>query len=100
MKRITILERSYTTRKKGGWFSTENDADVLFDLTDIQLAKYLEKVNKNYRTNFYQVKADFNLKSKKGQHDYVTYLINNYKKFTQYQLIELKNVANNIICSL
>ena len=54
MKRVTILERSYTTRKKGGWFATENDADVLFDLTDIKLAKYLEKVNKNYRTKIYK----------------------------------------------
>ena len=100
MKRITILERSYTTRKKGGWFSTENDADVQFDLTDIQLAKYLDKINKNYRTNFYQVKADFNLKLKRDREDYVKYLVNNAKKFSQYQLIELKNVANNIICSL
>lgn len=100
MKRIVILERSYTKRKNGGWFSTENDADVLFDLTDIKLAKYLEKVNKNYRTNFYQVKADFNLKTKRGREDYVKYLVDNSKKFSQYQLIELKNIANNIICSL
>lgn len=100
MKRITILERSYTARKKGGWFSTENDADVQFDLTDIKLAKYLEKVNKNYRSNFYQVKADFNLNLKRDREDYVKYLVDNAKKFSQYQLIELKNIANNIICSL
>lgn len=100
MKRIVILERSYTKRKNAGWFSTENDVDVQFDLTDIKLAKYLEKVNKNYRTNFYQVKADFNLKTKRGRKDYVKYLVDNSRKFSQYQLIDLKNIANNIICSL
>lgn len=100
MKRITILERSYTARKKGGWFSSENDIDVQFDLTDIKLAKYLDNINKNYRTNFYQVKADFHLNLKRDREDYVKYLVDNAKKFSQYQLIELKNVANNIICSL
>ena len=100
MKRIVILERSYTKRKNSGWFSSENDVDVQFDLTDIQLAKYLNNINKSYRTNFYQVKKDFNLKTKRGREDYVKYLVDNSKKFSQYQLIDLKNIANNIICSL
>ena len=72
-KRIVILERHFTYREKGGWFSQKENIKVIYDLTDIKLNARLDELNKAYHKNFYQITADFNLTTKKGRNDFVKY---------------------------
>lgn len=100
-KRIVILERHFTRREKGGWFSQKEDIKVLYDLSDIKLSNTLDELNRGYCKNFYQITADFNLTTMKGRNDFVKYFIDNSKRFkTSWEFRELKDIASNIIYSL
>ena len=100
-KRIVILERHFTYREKGGWFSQKENIKILYDLTDIKLNARLDELNKAYHKNFYQITADFNLTTKKRRNYFVNYLLDNSRRFkTSWEFQELKDIASNIIYSL
>ena len=101
MKRITILERKYSKRsEKGGWFSTATDQVILYDNTDLKIKKYLDEVNKSYRTNFYSIAEDFNLKTKRGVNSFIKYVADNYKNINMYDRANFKNLASVLILNL
>jgi hypothetical protein len=74
-KRITIFSRFTTIRGKGGYFQKVEEIEEYENLTDKKLSKKLEELNKNKRTNFYSIKYDFKLSTKKGLKDYKHYLV-------------------------
>lgn len=95
MKRIIILKRLYLERsKKGGYFSNKEDIKVLYDTTDSKLKTILKELNKTYRTNFYEVFKDFNLKTQKGKVNFIKYYIEN-TKVEEYK--ELKSIVIDLI---
>ena len=101
MKRITILERKYSKRSdKGGWFSTATDQVILYDNTDLKIKNYLDSENKKYRTNFYSVTEDFNLKTKQDVNKFIKYVADNYKNINMYDRDNLKNLASVLILNL
>lgn len=95
MKRIIILKRFYLERsKKGGYFSNKEDIKVLYDITDSKLKSILKEINKTYRSNFYEVTEDFNLKTNKGKVKFIEYYINN-TNVEEYK--ELKSIVIDLI---
>lgn len=101
MKRITILERKYSKRsEKGGWFSTATDQVILYDMTDLKIKNYLDEQNKRYRTNFYSLTEDFNLKTKQDVNKFIKYVVDNYKNINMYDRDNLKNLASVLILYL
>ena len=95
MKRIIILRRLYLERsKKGGYFSNKEDIKFLYDITDSKLKSILKELNKTYRSNFFEVFKDFNLKTLKGKVSLVEYYVNN-TKVPEYK--ELKSIVIDLI---
>lgn len=95
MKRIIILKRFYLERsKKGGYFSNKEDIKILYNISDSKLKIILKEINKNYRSNFYEVTEDFNLKTNKGKVKFIEYYINNIK-VEEYK--ELKSIVIDLI---
>ena len=88
MKRLTMISRKALSRGKGGYFNEVEELIFLADLTDNQINKKLEELNTNKRTNFYEIKKDFNLKNKKDKIEFITYYLENSK---DYRLQDFKN---------
>ena len=88
MKRMTIISRKVLSRGKGRYFNEVEELIFLANLNDNQINKKLEELNTNKRTNFYEIKKDFNLKNKKDKIEFITYYLENSK---DYRLQDLKN---------
>ena len=88
MKRLTMISRKVLSRGKGGYFNEVEETIYLTDLTDKKLNEKLEELNTNKRTNFYEIKKDFNLKNKKDKIEFITYYLENSK---DYKLQDFKN---------
>lgn len=74
-KRVTIFERQCLERGLCNYYKEVTERDVLYNATDKKIAKHLEELNKNKRSRFFEVKHDFNTKTKKGLIEYKKYLV-------------------------
>lgn len=96
-KRITILKRDFLERGKCEYFNRISTIKILYDMTDRQLNNKINDLNKTYRSNFYEIFGDFNLKIKKGQDEFIKFFIDNKKIFNCWDLDELKKIVIEII---
>ena len=63
-------------------------------MTDKKINEKLEELNKNKRTNFFEISKDFNLKTKQGSKEFVNYYLENSK---DYSIKKFKNEVIDII---
>ena len=96
-KRITILKRDFLERGKRGYFSKISTIKILYDMTDKQLNNKIDELNKSYRKNFYEIFGDFNLKTKKGQDEFIKFFVDDKKIFDCCNLDKLKKIVIEII---
>ena len=91
MKRFTILSREVLSRGKGGYYNKTEEKIFLADMTDKKITEKLEELNKNKRTNFFEISKDFNLKTKQGSKEFVNYYLENSKECS------IKKFKNEVI---
>lgn len=96
-KRIVILKRDFLERGKCNYFNKISTIKILYNITDKQLNNKINELNKIYRSNFYKIFGDFNLKTKKGQDEFIKFFIDNKKIFDCWDLDELKKIVVEII---
>lgn len=77
---IVLLKRNYLTRGKRGWFNEKTEYKIVTNITKLKLDKYLSELNKNMRVHFWNIENQFNLKSKIGKIEFVTYYLQNKNK--------------------
>ena len=74
LRRVTVIMRVRWVKSSIGGH-TVDDYSVLYNMTDKKLAAKLEEMNKPYRSNFWEVVHDFNMKRRSDQAEYLKYCV-------------------------